>query len=306
MRLTTLVAGLVAFLPATAEKTKLAHKFPEQTSTTTQTNSKIRQLLTIAGMDIETSQESRATVRSAIGKRAANGRLPVEQKIESLSVQVTAPNVNLSFDSNSPNTQNDNPMLQAILESLKARVGSGHTIVFDKDNKVVAIEGAERVLENATPAAAELLRRDIDPEKMRKSTEQGYSTLPAEPVGSGDTWTRTLANRIGAGQTLTFETRFEYQGTMETDGRKLHKIGFTSTSVAYAQDDNPPGNLKVSQSNLKVESSKGTILFDNDTGQVVENTSSTRIAGDMTFNVNGMDFPGKLDLTIDSHNIVQK
>ena len=80
----------------------------------------------------------------------------------------------------------------------------------------------------------------------------------------------------------------------------------TAQSVAYAQDDNPQAQLKVLQSNLKVEVSKGTILFDNEKGQTVENTSFTRVAGDMTFSINGMDFPGKLDLTMDSNSVLQK
>jgi hypothetical protein len=288
------------------DKTQLKFRHGEGTSATVQTTSKIHQTLTIANMDIETSQESRSTISSSVGKRAANGRLPIDQKVDALAIQVTAPNVNLSFDSNSPNTQNDNPMLQAILESIAARVGPAHTVVLDKDNKVVAIEGADKILQRATPAAAELLRRDIDPEKMRKSVEQGYSVLPSEPVSEGDTWTRTMTNRIGGGQTLTFETRFEYQGTVEKFGKKLHKIAVTAQSVAYAQDDNPQAQLKVLQSNLKVESSKGTILFDNEKGQTVENTSLTRVAGDMTFSINGMDFPGKLDLTMDSNSVLQK
>ena len=299
---TTLVLLCVMPVP---DKTQLKFKHTEGTSAIAKTTSKIRQTLTIANMDIETSQESSSTISSSVGKRAANGRLPIDQKLDSLSIQVNAPNVNLSFDSANPNTQNDNPMLQAILESIAARVGPAHTVMLDKDNKVVAIEGADKILQRATPAGAELLRREIDPEKMRKSVEQGYGVLPPEPVGEGDTWTRTMTNRIGAGQTLTFETRFEYQGTVEKAGKKLHKIAVTAQSVTYVQDDIPQAQLKVLQSNLKVETSKGTILFDNEKGQTVENTSVTRIVGDMTFSINGMDFPGKLDLTMESHSALQ-
>jgi hypothetical protein len=71
-------------------------------------------------------------------------------------------------------------------------------------------------------------------------------------------------------------------------------------------DPNVPSPLKVTQSELKIASSEGTILFDRAEGRVQESKSLTRIKGDLTFLVNGMDFPSTLELTFDSASAVQK
>jgi hypothetical protein len=290
------------------EKVKLEFKHVEERVSTVQAVTKTHQILTLAGMDIETSSTSVATVKSTTGKRGPDGRLPIQQKIEAITVQMSFPGgIEVSFDSANPNAAtSDNPMLQAILDSLRARVGSAFTIVLGKDNKVLAIEGIQQVLDKASPAAVEILKAEFNPEHLKSATEQSYAILPDSPIGEGDTWNRTNVSGIGGGQTMTFDTKYEYLGTVEKDGQKLDKIGVTALTVTYALDPNVPTPVKVTQSNLKIESSKGTLLFDRVKGQAVESTGVTRITGDMTLSINGMDLPSKLDLTFDSSSIVQK
>lgn len=300
---TCLAASVILLLglaPNRVEKVKLEFKHKEGSSTTVESSSKTHQILSIMGADLETNSENKTKITNSVGKRGADGRLPIVQKVEAINVQLSLPmGVNISFDSANPNVQSDNPMIQVMLESIKARVGSSHTIVLDKNNKVVAIEGAEKILENASPAAAEALKAEIKPDQMKKAAEQINNILPSEPVGEGDSWTRILETGIGGGQTLTFEMKFEYLGTVEKDGKKLDKISTTATSVTYAMD-NPNSPVKITQIALKIDSSKGTILFDRAKGMVAETSSVVRIVGDMTLSVNGMDLSSKLDLTIES------
>ena len=305
---TTLVSSAILLLglaPAGLEKVKLEFKHTENTSSTLESTIKTHQVLSIAGMDRETGSDRKVTVTRAVGKRGQDGRLPIHQKIDALVVQLQlAPGVTVNFDSANPNVQNDNPQIQTMLEMLRASAGASHTIVLGKDNKVIGIEGAEKVLEKASPAAAEALRADLDPERMKKAAEESFAVLPPDPVGEGDSWTRTSNLQIGGGQSLTFETRFEYAGTVEKAGKKLDKIATSTTSVKYAASDKAP--FKVPRSNLKIDSSKGAVLFDRAKGQVVESTSAMHIVGDMTFEVNGMEIPAELNLTFDtSTNLVK-
>jgi hypothetical protein len=295
------------FVPPTIEKVKLEFKHKEESSATTTTVSKVHQILSIAGQDLETRANNNVTLTTTVGKRGTDGRLPIQLRIDALAVQLSLPmGINLEFDSSSPAAQNDNPRLQALLDTYKARVGSTHTIILGRNNEVLAVEGAEKVLENATPAAAEILRADINPEQIKKTAQQGYNILPNEPVGKGDTWTRTTSSRIGGGQILTYEIKYEYLGTEKKNGQELDRIGTTATSVTLAMDEKAQTSLKVTQSALKVDSSKGTLLFNRAKGQTMESNSTTHIVGDLTLSVNGMEFPGTLDLTLDSTSAVQK
>ena len=56
---------------------------------------------------------------------------------------------------------------------------------------------------------------------------------------------------------------------------------------------------KEGKSDLAIDSSDGTILFDRESGQVVDSKAVNRIKGDMTLSINGTDLPAKLDLTLD-------
>jgi hypothetical protein len=71
--------------------------------------------------------------------------------------------------------------------------------------------------------------------------------------------------------------------------------------VKYSQDPNSRSPLKVIKSDLKVDSSEETILFDREEGCVVNAKSKIRIKGDMTFSYGGMDQPGALELTIEAN-----
>jgi hypothetical protein len=62
----------------------------------------------------------------------------------------------------------------------------------------------------------------------------------------------------------------------------------------------------VTKSDLKVESSEGTILFDREAGVTVEHVDKTRIKGDMTMTVANQELDVKLDLTLESKRSVAK
>jgi hypothetical protein len=308
MSRTLLVSAVVLSLGAVAPdaaKVKLELKHSAGQSSRIEATSKIHQVLNVGGMEVETAADNQLVSISTVGRRGTDGRLPIEQKVEALTIQVSLPGgVSISFDSANPVTQHDNPRVQAVLESVKARVGSTHTIVLDKENQVIAVEGAESVLRNASPAAVPILKAEINPEQMKKAAQQNYNLLSDEPVGEGDSWTRTLITSVGAGQTMTFETKFEYVGTVEKGGKRLDKIAMTPVAVTYAME-NPNSQLKVTESNLKIESAKGTILFDRAKGQIVERTAATHIVGDLTLSIGGNELPGKLDLTLESSSVLK-
>ena len=61
------------------------------------------------------------------------------------------------------------------------------------------------------------------------------------------------------------------------------------------------GAFKFTKSDLKVDESSNTILFDLQAGRSVDVTSKLRISGKLTLSVNNMDLDGDLDLTMNSH-----
>ena len=56
----------------------------------------------------------------------------------------------------------------------------------------------------------------------------------------------------------------------------------------------------MTKSDLKVESSDGTILFDREAGYVVEERGKLHIKGSMTLSAGGQEIPGEIDITIET------
>jgi hypothetical protein len=302
-----LLAGLTT---AAQAQVKLEYKHIEGTTSKVKTASKTHQILSIAGMDIETNSEETVVSSSAVGKRRPDGTLPIEVKIEDLKAQLSLPGgLSLDFDSANPPAKKDDSPIGFVLDIFKAVAGSAYTVTLDKQDKVMGVEGLQKVLDKANdldPKAAAALKGRLDVERIKDAYEQEHGNLPPILVREGETWERKEVSDIGGGQTLTFQKRYEYQGTVEKDGATLDKIGVKALAVKYDMDANADSPAKVDKSDLHVESSDGTILFDRKLGTVVERKGSTRIKGDMTLTVNGMELPSKLDLSLETGSQLQK
>ena len=307
---TATVALVVGLTSVASAQVKLEHKFREGSDARFQVVTKTHQILDIDGMKVETRAEEVPTIRWTIGTRNPDGTLPVRQKLEAIRVHLELPGgLSVSFDSANPDAKPDNPELAMFTDIYKALVGMEVTFLLDKDNQVKAVEGAEKVLSKATelnPLAGELLKGNLDPEKLKAAFTQHVVSFPPILLRKGDTWDRTEVLDIAGGQSLTFQKRYEYLGTVERDGVTLDQIGVKAQGVTYAMDPNAQSPVKVSKSDLKIESSDGTILFDREDGVPVESHGVTRITGDLTLVAGEKELPTKLDLTLDIATALQK
>jgi hypothetical protein len=296
-----MVLGLT---PSAFAQVKLERKYKEGSTYSAESVSRIEQKLVIAGMDVDTSIETHTAVTSAIGKRDVAGMLKIQEKIDSLRINMSVMGQQYMFDSSSPNTTGSSPfeILRDVHKSLAKRTT---TTVLDKQNRVYAIEADQDVLSTLPPEAQALAKGQLDPETLKKAANQELESLPADPVSPGDSWQRTETANFGAGQIMTFQTKYTYEGTVEKDGKKLEKITSKTLSVDFTLQDSPLP-LQLKGSDLKAPESESVMLFDREQGRVVETNSSIRITGDINFAVNDMDLPSKLDLKMHSSVVLKK
>jgi hypothetical protein len=296
-----LAFSLIALLGGSASaQVKLERKYAEGKSSVSRSENKTQQVLTIAGMDIETKSQQFVTAKTTNGQRAADGTLRVETKVDKMQTEINAPGATISFDSGNPDKKDDNPEINKLYDVFRAAFKQVATVVLDKENKITAVEGTKGVTDNVDEA----YRDQFDLENRKRAAIQELAALPTDSVKKGDTWTRTEEAQLGGGQTMKFETTYLYKGTVEKNGKTLDQISTTVKSVVYSMDPNAKTPLKVTKSDMKVASSEGDIFFDRDRGVVVERFSKNRFQGPMTFSINGMELPGKVDLTIESKVVV--
>lgn len=282
--------------PAPAQVT-LQHKLAEGSKYHLEVESSIAQTLTLAGMEIDTSNRSQATTLVTVGKRDANRNVVAEHQVESMKVAIDAPGNSYQFDSANPDDRGGSA-LEVIRNLHKALAKRLTKITYDADNRVEKVELGLVVLGATPDEIKNLVKDEIDPEYLKRTSNDELDQVKTEAIRPGDTWQRTTTASFGSGQIMTFKTEFTYDGPVEKEGRKLEKISSKLLEVDFGLQ-NSPLPFTVKDSNLKPSETAGTILFDPERGQIVESVSKNRITGDMMFVVNNNDLPAKLDLKIE-------
>lgn len=260
-----------------------------------------KQKLVIAGQTVDTVADIRMMTRVETTPRAADGTVRLATTTVGGTVHLELPGgMTVDFDTAKPDKKPDVPEIEAALSVFRALQGTTYTLVLNAKNEVTAVEGVDKILGSIPPELQDTLKKELSLEKLRRETAQTYGELPESPVKKGDRWQKSYVMDIGSGQKLTFDNFYEYQGTVEKDGRTLDKISFIAGAVTFSLDGELPGGLTVSSSDLKIDASGGTILYDREMGQVVDRSGTHKISGTMGFSVNGMNLPAMLDLTVDS------
>ena len=305
------MACLVALWPQkVGAQVKLEYKFPEGKKLTYKTTSRVRQLLTFTNnMEKESVlRETKVWTRS-VGKRRIDSTLPIDEKVESLRDEYTFPGgIKLTLDSKDPKIKIDTPELAFLGDVFKLESEITYTALLDKETKVKAIEGTEKLKEKAeklnTPIAREEFQNEIGTDRLKAKFEQATHNFPDAVARAGEPWERTEILDIN-GKTFTVRKKYEYRGTEKKGDKTLEKIGFKLIDIKYDQD--PKGKLPVSviKSDLKVESSEGTILFDREEGHVVSASDKLRIKGNMTYSGGGVDQTSAFDLNLDANTQLQ-
>ncbi len=296
-----LVAAWGVTAPA---QVKLERKVTENATVVGKTEIKVHQILTLAGMDIETNSDSGSLATVAVGKRNADGTIPLNVTVDKIWVKISLPmGIEIDLNTDDKDLKVDLPQLSFLADVLKASKGANYTLVLDSKNQFARVEGIEKNLDRAKDlpeAALAGMKARYNSDRVKQEFEQVQNAVPDGFLREGEPWERTEVSDIGAGQTLTFKRKFEYKGTIKQGDKTLDKIDIKALDVTYKQDTGMPQPLKVTKSDIKVESSEGTLLFDRERGTIVERNDKTHIKGDMTMEAQGNELPAKLDLTFET------
>ncbi len=270
---------------------------------------KINQVMTIMGMEIPTEAEQTIIVSRAIGKRAGDSTLPVREKIESFRSELSLPGgIQVKYDSKDPNAKIDNDQLKFLEDVFKLAAETDYTVVLDGKNKVKAVEGTEKLLEKVDKLDERvrgMVRSGFQPDKLKAQFEQSHGNLPDVLARQGEPWERTEHLESGGGQDFTIRKKYEYAGTEKKGDKTFDKITAKVLEVKFEDDPNAQAPAKVTKSDLKVDSSDETILFDREAGRVVESRGKLHVKGSITLSAGGQEIPGELDLTADITTALQ-
>jgi hypothetical protein len=294
MKINRMIAAVlaVALLASSAlAQTKLTPKFEEGASYKTKETIKTRQSLNLGGQNQDTAGDTAIVSQSKIGKRTAEGDLPMEVTYTEVVSEITLPGgKKVNYNSATGEGKSDDPNFEIVLEALKKLKGTTFTVVLDKDNKVKSVSGL--------PADA-----GVSPDEVKTSIQNNLDRYPAEAVKPGDTWQRELVVPLGQGQLFTIKRTYKYVGpetrSTVTNTTKLEKITATTENITYSIGPNSAIPGKVTKSDLKSDASETTIYFDPAKGRTAESRDKLHVTGAIALSIMGLDLPGDLDLTMD-------
>jgi hypothetical protein len=296
--------GLLAMVCSAGARAqvKLDARFPEGKTLRYRTRTSINQVVKNLGMEMPGSMDRTVICTEAIGKRRGDSSLPVAVKVESFRERLRLPGgVNVSYDSKDAAAKVDNPDLDFFTDLYKLAGQVAYTVVLDGKNKVKAIEGADALRERVDrldPRAGALLRSRLAADTLKAEFEQPLAALPDGPAKPGEPWERTEVVDIGGGMELVVRKKYEYAGTEKRGNKSLDKITAKVIEVKYRQDADSSSPLKLTKSDIKVNSSEATILFDREAGCIVESHERIEMKGSVTLSIEGQDQQCGFDLTM--------
>ncbi len=294
-----LVLATVLFTPTARAQVVLKPKLQPKTKRVYHAQSTSKQILTLAGMDIETSSTQFVISENTIGEREADGTLRLVETNKKLQQEITIPGVKVSFDSSNPDKKAPLPQLEPILELLRIISKAQVTLVYDNSDQVVKVEGINEVLKDLDPDLRKSVESQIGADIILASWKNRDQRIPAKAVAVGDKWQHTTVMHLEAGQKIGVKRQYTYAGTVKQGkGNILHRITTKSLAATLTQDPPEGSPTKITASKLKIAKGTGEILIDLKNGVIVSESDTTQMKGTLTMEVNGMSLDGSLDLTI--------
>lgn len=301
----TIAAALLAVLgipPLALAQEKLELKVLEDQKSLSTIKNSMKQSLTFLKTSIDTSSEQEIAISTTNGKRESDGTIRQQQKFESFKVKLSLPNgANLAFDSALPDILQTGTQYDKFFDVIKQNAKAKWTVVRDKDNRITAIEGRDKLLEGLDESSRAGLQRQIDSTFLRELANKSAEKIPSKSVNKGDSWQVDESMRLERGQNLEFKTKLTYQGPVERNGRQVDEIDSETVEVLYSTEADT--RIKVGSANLKAKTLEGVIYFDREKGSVVESRSNINITGTVQFDVAGSPLPAELNLTISSSTV---
>lgn len=296
---------LLATPLAVSAQVTLKYQTPDKSVTRSTVTAHTIQVLTLVGMDIEQRTSQKAITKRQAGTRGTDGVILVESVIEAMKVKASFPGgVEIKFDSTGENKP-EGTQFDVMLKLYETLSTSKTTMKLDKDNRCISVSNKLEGFDKLDPALQDSVKDVLDEDYLKDAEGALFKEIPSKPIEQGDSWERTFPTRLGGGQILELKQSFTYQGTSTVDGVEIHTIEMKVTAAKLSQDANINAPVKITGSDLKVESSSGKILFDNKRGMRVQTELKFHLVGALTLDVNGMELPGKIDLSIATSETVQ-
>ncbi len=165
------------------------------------------------------------------------------------------------------------------------------TYTLDRKFKVTKMTGYDKFLDAASggdKAAKKALAAMFSEDVLKIGVEDLFGMAPEKPVSAGTTWNRDAKLSMGPIGDFAMAAKYKYVGPAE-GGEKVTLTAEMTYSAPKGDAEGLP--FKITKGELKAEKFEGTIIFDPKVGRLKSSEATMKMAGKLTFSINGMEIP---------------
>jgi hypothetical protein len=287
-KLLALALASLTLVGAAGAQTTLRYQFKEGEKLPYSLEQDQKMTMKFGGMDIDMKVKLVFDVTMNTLKVDSKGTAQVKATIGRVKMTMDGTTGMATIDSEDK-TEPTDPIGQIMAPVIKGLANLEMTYTMDPSGTATNVAFSEASLKKLKELGDvnKLVGDMFSPDSLKSTLASGF-VLPAEPVEKGKSWTQKTNEKSSIGK-LTGETKYTYDGEVEKSGKKLARI-LSMPTLKIEADPNAP--LKM---NVKESTGKGTILFDNSTGRLVESTTEVKMKVEME--VANMAIPGTVVVT---------
>jgi hypothetical protein len=256
---------LLAFGTASAQDVKLRYQYKEGDKLAYVLEQSMVMDIAAPGMNTKLDAKIVFDMTWLVKSVDKDGKAQLVQTIDRVQLDMNGPVGAVKYDSKQPK-EPDNLVAKQIAALFQPIIGAEIGLAKDARGQMSDIKLSDKFKESlkANAAAVGQLADLVSDDGMKKIMEQSGLVFPEEAIKKGFDWTQRIEMKSASvGKSITTIKNL-YEGQEDRNGKKLEKITLLPT-VAIEPAPNAPLTLVI-----KSQENKGTALFDNTTGRLVE------------------------------------
>lgn len=284
-------AVLAVALPLQAQ-TQLRYQFKAGEKLNYVLEQKMDMTMSVMGQEIVMKINQTMDFSWHIQSVDAQGKAKIDQVFDRVRFTMDAPQGKVEYDSNN-SKELDDPVGKILQPLFSGLVGNKFTMSMDRRGEVSDVtipEKFKEAIKNIPNGGAGM---DLFSEEgIKRLTSQTGVVFVEERVSKGKNWSRKTDMKLGMIGKIVTDNSYTFEGEAEKNGKKLEKIAI-KTKLEVEPADNATVTMKI-----KEQDAKGTILFDNKTGRIVETTFSQDVSQEVGAMGTAMEQKIKQNLTL--------
>jgi hypothetical protein len=226
------------------------------------------------GRDVEMTMVQTVDLTQKVQSVGPNGQAKVLQQFERWRLTMDRPTGKIEIDSKEDKVP-EGPVGEALSPILKSLIGAEFTMTMDARgviaNIIVPKALVTALTDNPTPCMEDLFSE----EGLKRLISQSGLILPPQAAVRGSSWNQKADLKMSYG-VQKMATVYTYEGPTQRAGRNLEQVTF---KIDLKLEPDPEVKIDVK---FKVNHSKGTALFDNESGRLAEKTAEQILTLDVT------------------------